>query len=170
MVVPADPGHSVAVRVVIVGGDDAGTYQRVTLPAAADLDETTLVLIPKLMKLTTSDYYVNFDDNQETIMFDFAAAVAGENGKPGATIHASDVTLGTAGDFVIVGTTSKSVTIRSNAARAATSASTTVDLDAEYAMPTDPTTDGQATLIFDDTGANCNSNSWHNTGCLCTPW
>ena len=65
------------------------TYQRVTFPAAgpgATLASTDLVRLPMLMDLTTSQYYATFNE-EVTVTFDFAAAVADTNGDPVALTY-----------------------------------------------------------------------------------
>ena len=161
MSVDADPGHRVAVRVVIVGGDDAGTYQRVTLPVAADLAETDLVLIPKLKKLTEDMYYVNFGSPTATVKFEFADVMADSDyGAATALLHVSDVTVNPTANWQIVSVSgTDTVMIRAIHASNADSVDTIVSLNDTYAMPTAATVvntdtvqgDGEATVKYDNT-------------------
>ena len=151
--VPAAIGTRVAVQVqVTTGSDPAVTYQRVEFPAggptATPVSET-LARLPLLMKLAKAQYYATFGD-EVTVTFDFAAAGT-TNGAPDANIHISDITLGTPANWQIIGTTSTTVTLRSTHAAGATSVSTTVDLGADVAQPAATATDGQATVLYDDT-------------------
>ena len=148
--VPAIAGQRVAVRVVVTSGDDAGNYQRVTLPASAALSETTLVLIPKLKKLTTGMYYVNFASPTATVTFDFAAAGT-SNGAPSALLHRSDVTLSADSSFQVVSVSgTNTVMVRSTSAVNALSNIVTVSLNGRYASPAATPAEGQATAIFDN--------------------
>ena len=144
-------GTQIAVQVV--NTTDTVTYQRVTFPVAASgatLAATTLVRLPKLMKLATPMYYATFGD-MVTVTFDFAAAVADTNGAPMAPLHVSDVSLsGKNWQFVSV-SGSNMITYRSTHAAGAASESTTATLGATFAQPTDePVADGVATILYDD--------------------
>ena len=155
--IAATVGTVIAVQVSVPGATPARTYQRVTLPAGGEgaaLASTTLTLIPKLMKLTMPQYYVSFGNgkNEATVMFEFEAAVADANGAPSAPLHVSDVTLTPAGDFQVVSVSgTNQVLIRATYDAAASSVATVVSLDAVYAMPATTATDGQATVLWDDT-------------------
>ena len=161
-------GDVIAVQVVITGGAGpaTNTYQRVTFPAAgpgATLAATDLVLLPKLMKLTTSEYYVSFG-GMVTVTFDFAAAVAGTNGAPSAPLHISDVqdptdAFDAASWNVLSVSGTNQVTLQSTAARNAASANVVVGLSTNYAMPVDPAADGHATVTFDDTAPTITAGS-----------
>ena len=130
-------------------------YQRVLFPEGgpgATVPSTNLVRLPKLMELTTSEYYISFGE-METVTFNFAAAVADTNADPMALLHVSDVTIdgtNSAGLQIVSLSGTNMVTFRSSNAAAATSASSTVDLDDVFAQPADTPADGQATVIYDD--------------------
>ena len=149
--VPAVAGQRITVQVVVEGGTDAGTYQRVLLPASADLASTTLVKLPMLMKLATPMYYLNFANNEATVMFNFAAAGTGNGAVGSVRIHETDVTLTPDTNWVVTATTATTVTVRSSHERLATSTSSTVTLGANYAQPATTATDGVATIFYDDT-------------------
>ena len=141
----------IAVQVVV----GATTYQRVTFPEAgpgATLASTELALLPKLMELTTSEYYVSYNE-EVTVTFNFETPVADSTfGAPSAPLHASDVTIANdAGLQVVRVIGTNQVVLRSNLAAGASSADSTVDLAAVYAQPADTATDGQATVTYDDT-------------------
>ena len=155
--IPAAIGAEIAVQVSIqpLGTGDSVLRQRVTFPAAgpgATLASTDLDWLPKLAKLTTSEYYASFGETV-TITFNFAAADNDDKiGAPAAPLHISDVTLGDTTNWQIVSVSGTNmVTIRSTYAAGATSASTTVDLGTNYTQPTATATDGQATVLYDDT-------------------
>ncbi len=146
-------GDVIAVQVEAGPSGTTTTYQRVTFPAGgpgATLASTTLTRLPKLMELAKSEYYVSFGGTV-TLTFDFADAVADTNGAPVADLHISDVSIAAATDWVVDSVSgTNQVTIRSTHDRTDTSVGTTVDLSAVYAQPTDPATDGQATLTYDN--------------------
>ena len=161
--VDAVAGHSVAVRVTVTGSEtDNGTYQRVTLPAAGNLAEMDLVLIPKLKKLTTDMYYVNFGSPTATVKFEFADVMADSDyGAATANLHLSDVTVNPTTSWQIVGVSgTDTVMIRAIHASGDTSVDTIVSLNDTYAMPTAATVvntdttqgDGEATVKYDNTG------------------
>ena len=161
--VDAVPGHRVAVRVVVANSaTDNGNYQRVTLPAAADLAEMDLVSIPKLKELTEDMYYVNFSSSTATVTFEFADVMEDSDyGEPTALLHLSDVTLNNTTNWQIVSVSgTDTVMIRAIHASGAASVDTIVNLNATYAMPTAATvtaadatqSDGEATVKYDDTG------------------
>ena len=160
-------GDVIAVQVSITGGTvtTARLYQRVTFPAAgpgATVPSTNLVRIPKLAKLTTSQYYASFNE-MVTITFNFAAAGM-TNGAPMAPLHISDLTNtdgttafnGTGWQVESVSGTSM-VTLRSTLTRSAASATVTATLRSAYAQPTGesggtpPASDGHAMVTYDDT-------------------
>ena len=160
-------GDVIAVQVVVTGGAGPAitTYQRVTFPVAgpnAELASTTLVIIPKLMKLTTSQYYATFGD-MVTITFDFAPAGM-TNGAPMAPLHISDLT-NTDGTTAFNGTGwqvesvsgTNMVTLRSTLTRTAASATVTATLRNTYAQvagdgvaPNPPASDGHAMITYDN--------------------
>lgn len=154
--IPAAIGTVIAVQVAVTDpAAEAGVYQRVTFPAsgpnAADVAATNLVLIPKLRKLDTSNYYVNFANNEATVRFDFEAAEADSHGAPGAPLHLSDVAT-VSGEWQIVSVSGNNmVTVRATSASGATSNTVTVSLVATYALAADTETDGQVTVTYDDT-------------------
>ena len=160
--VPAVTGHTVAVRVSVTTGDDTGDYQRVTLPAAGNLAEMDLVLIPKLKKLTTDMYYVNFGSPTATVTFEFADVMTDSDyAAAAASLHPSDVAVntGTVTDWEVLSVSgTDTVMIRSTlASNTSPSADVVVSLLARYAMsaagatPADATAeDGEATIKFDN--------------------
>ena len=163
--VPAALGTQVAVQVAKTTGADTTTYQRVTFPVAsptAMLAATDLALLPMLADLTTPLYYAQFGD-MVTVTFNFAAAVADTNGDPVADLHVSDITLGTATDWQYISVSksgmTRSVTYRSTHAPTDASVTTTVDIGADFATPTDPATDGQATIHYDNTAPTVTAGS-----------
>ena len=151
-------GAVIAVQVVAGPSASPVTYQRVTFPAGgtgAMLPETDLVRLPKLKKLTTSNYYVNFADNRVTVTFDFADAVDGTNGAPGAPLHISDVgdpsaILSATGWQVVSVSGTDTVNLRSTLASNAGSTILTVALLPVYAQPADTEADGQAMVHYDN--------------------
>ncbi len=154
-------GAVIAVQVAVTTGTVTVTYQRVTFPAAGDdaeLAKTTLLRLPKLKKLTTPNYYVNFANNETTVEFDFEAVKAGTNDAPSAPLHITDVSLSDNTDWIIhsVSGTNR-VTLRSTKARNVASARTIVSLGnlyAQAATPADPVNipgNGTARVYYDDT-------------------
>ncbi len=152
--IAAAVGVEIAVQVVA----NAITYQRATFPAAGpgatvgDPTPVDLALLPMLMELTTSEYYVSYN-KEVTVTFNFATPEADSTfGAPAANLHVSDVTIGGAAGLQVVRVIGTSqVVLRSNLAAGVASAGGTVDLAAVYAQPTDPATDGQAAVTYDDT-------------------
>ena len=169
--IAATIGTTIAVQVVIGVAGSEKTYQRVTFPAAGpgakveNADETAiaLTLIPKLKKLTTSQYYANFGD-EVTVTFEYADAVADTNGDPVALLHISDLT-NTDGTTAFSGTGwvvtevdgTNQVTLRTNLGRTASSAAVSATLRLTYALATGtsggtpPDTDGHVTITYDNT-------------------
>lgn len=158
---------------VVVAGEATTTYQRVTFPAGgpgATVASTNLMLLPKLMKLTTSQYYATFGDTV-TVTFNFAAAVADTNDAPMAPLHISDVFDPTdafdLASWQVTGVSgTNQVMIRTNLARNATSAEITVGLSGNYAQPTGdgvapnpPASDGHAMIHYDDTAPTVTAGS-----------
>ena len=158
-------GAVIAVQVAAGASGSEVTYQRVTFPAGgpgATLASTTLVRLPKLAKLTVSEYYASFGETV-TITFNFAAAVADTNGAPMAPLHVSDLT-NTDGTTTFNGTGwavesvkgTNEVTLRAILNREAPSADVTATLRNTYAQPTGtsggtpPDTDGHVTITYDD--------------------
>ena len=151
---------------VVVG---TTTYQRVTFPAGgpgATLHETELALLPMLADLTTPLYYAQFGD-MVTVTFNFATPPATNPtiGNPVADLHVSDVTLGTTDDWQYISVSkddtamTRSITYRSTHATDATSVTTTVDIGTAFAQPTEPATDGQATIHYDNTAPTLTDNA-----------
>ncbi|MXV77320.1 hypothetical protein F4X73_15020 [Candidatus Poribacteria bacterium] len=158
-------GSQIAVQVAAGASGSEVTYQRVTFPVAshgATLTAKDLVRLPMLADLTTPLYYANFGD-MVTVTFNFAAAVAATNGDPVADLHVSDVTLGTPADWQYISVSksgmTRSITYRSTHAANATSVTSTVNIGTAFATPTDPATDGQATIHYDNTAPTVTDNS-----------
>ena len=158
--IAAASGVVIAVQVVAGPSATPVTYQRVTFPAAGDdaeLAKTNLVRLPKLKKLTTPNYYVNFANNEVTVVFDFEAAGT-TIGAPTAPLHISDVSLSVTTDWIIhsVSGTNR-VTLRSTKARNVESVNTIVSLGAVYtqaatpAVPANVPVNGTARVYYDDT-------------------
>ena len=164
--IDATVGTVIAVQVeVTLPNTEDRVYQRVTFPAAAKgakVEGATagsaknLTLIPMLKKLTKSQYYVNFDMNEVTVMFDFADAEDGEHGAPSAPLHRSDVAAIT-GDWQLLSVSGTNmVKVRSTSAHDAASDDLAVSLVATYAQAATPATpandpvNGTATVTFDN--------------------
>ena len=155
-------GTQIAVQVSAGASGAQVLYQRVTFPVAgpntATLAATTLVRLPKLTKLTTPNYYVNFANNMATIMFNFEAAEMDSHGEPSAPLHVSDVTTDPAASWQVVSVSGTNmVTVRATHATGATSEPTIVSLGTDYAQaataasPVNVPGNGTARVIFDDT-------------------
>ncbi|RKU25365.1 hypothetical protein C6497_16015 [Candidatus Poribacteria bacterium] len=156
-------GRVIAVRVAKATAGVTTTYQRVRFPAGgtgATLASTTLTLIPKLRKLDTPNYYVDFTNNIATIMFDFEAAMADSHGAPSAPLHISDVNLvapNSASLQVVSVSGTNMVMVRSTLGSAIASENTIVNLVAAYALAADPDDpvnvpgNGTARVYYDDT-------------------
>lgn len=160
--IPAAIGTVIAVQVAVTDpAAEAGVYQRVTFPEsatdAAAVPATTLVLIPKLRKLDTPSYYVNFARNETTVMFDFEPAEADSHGAPSAPLHISDVTPASSNWHIVSVSGTNMVTVRSTSKSGDASNVTPVILLATYALAADAATpantppNGQARVIYDDT-------------------
>ena len=154
-------GLQIAVAVTVTNDDGTTNYQRVTFPVAgpnAEVESMDLALLPMLADLTTPLYYAQFGD-MVTVTFNFATPPATDPtiGNPVADLHVSDVTLGTAASWQYISVSkddtamTRSITYRSTHTADAASVTTTVDIGAAFAQPTDPATDGQATIHYDNT-------------------
>ena len=147
-------GKVIAVGLSVTRGTDTIYYQRVTFPVAgldAEVEETDLVLVPKLKKLTVSNYFVSNAHRTETITFEFLRAQSGSHGAASANLHVSDVFDPTdafdAADWTLVGVSGNNkVTVRFDGA----TAPLVVGLAGTYALAADPQADGQATVNIDN--------------------
>ncbi len=158
--IAATIGTVIAVRVAKTTAGVTSTYQRVTFPAGgagATLASANLTLIPKLAKLTTPKYYVNFANNMATVVFNFEAVEADSHGAPGAPLHISDVTVNPTTNWQIVSVTGNNmVNVRATHATSADSDPTIVSLNAAYALaadaddPVNVPGNGTAQVIYDN--------------------
>ena len=176
--IDAGIGAVISVQVQVVSGATGGAvtklYQRVTFPAAGPtaqaVPSTELKLLPKLKKLTTSNYYVTFG-NEVTVTFDFADAVANANDDPVALLHISDVFDPTDAfdqtGWQITGVSGNNqVMLRPTLARTAGSATITVGLNPVYAQvagdgvaPNPAASVAHAMITYDNTAPTVTNNA-----------